>query len=182
MTACFKQMEWIFLTSLLLLVGHIVWYSWRYGITPTPTGPKVKKALLELLPTSLHGNIMELGSGWGTLAFALAQQAPMCHVWAYEISPIPYFVSLCLQKWKRVPHLHFIRQDFFQVSLQDASLIICYLYPGAMQRLKVKFEQELAPGTYVLSHTFAVPGWTPLHCIKADDLYQTPIYLYQIGE
>ncbi len=173
-------MEWIFLTSLMLLVGHIVWYSWRYGITPTPTGCKVKKALFEILPPSLRGNIIELGSGWGTLAFALAHYFPACQVWAYEISPIPYFVSRCIQKWKHAPHLHFSRQDFFQVSLHNASLVVCYLYPGAMQRLKTKFEQELAPGTYVLSHTFAIPGWMPIHCVKASDLYQTPIYLYQI--
>lgn len=174
-------MEWIFLTSLMLLVGHIVWYSWRYGITPTPTGYKVKKALLEILPPSFKGNIIELGSGWGTLAFALAHHFPSCQIQAYEISPIPYVVSRCIQKWKHTPHLHFSRQDFFQVPLHKASLIVCYLYPGAMQRLKTKFERELAPGTYVLSHTFAIPGWTPLRCVKVSDLYQTPIYLYQIS-
>ncbi len=64
--------------------------------------------------------------------------------------------------------------------LHNASLVVCYLYSGAMQRLKTKFESELALETYVLSHTFAIPGWTRIHCVKVADLYQTPMYLYQI--
>ncbi len=32
--------------------------------------------------------------------------------------------------------------DFFNVDLKDAGLVVCYLYPGAMERLKDKFEKD----------------------------------------
>jgi hypothetical protein len=99
---------------------------------------------------------------------------------AYEISPIPYIISKIISRWLFYSNLHFIREDFFSVPLEDASLVVCYLYSGAMTRLKTKFENELKPDTYVLSHTFAVPGWIPISVVKADDLYRTPIYLYQV--
>ena len=164
------------------ILGLIVGYSWRYGITPTPTSAKVKKKLLQILPKRITGQIVELGSGWGTLAFSLAHHFPESKVKAYEISPIPYFISQLISKWLLYPNLHFIRQDFFDISLENATLIVCYLYPGAMNRLKTKFERELKPEAYVLSHTFAIPGWTPMSFTEVNDLYHTPIYLYRVGQ
>lgn len=162
------------------VLGLIVWDSWRYGITPTPTSPKVKQQLLQILPREINGEIAELGSGWGNLAFALADHFPTSRIKAYEISLIPYLISQFIAKWLAYPNLEITREDFFKVSLQPASLVVCYLYPEAMNGLKAKFEQELSPDAYVVSHTFAIPGWTPIRLIQANDLYQTPIYLYQV--
>ncbi len=175
-------MIWLFNLSLAIILGIILIYSWRYGITPTPTSPKVKARLLEILPleSEIKGQIAELGSGWGTLAFAIARRFPNTLVYAYEISPIPYYISKFISYLIPYHNLCLVRQDFFTVSLNSVSLVICYLYPEAMARLKDKLSQELAPGAFVLSHTFAIPGWTPIRFIKVDDLYQTPIYLYQI--
>lgn len=170
----------VFYLGFSLVLGLIAWYSWVYGITPTPTSTKVKKQILHLLPKNIRGEIVELGSGWGTLAFALARQFPCNAVRGYEISLIPYLLSLGVAHWFSYPNLRLIREDFFNVSLTQASLVVCYLYPEAMMRLKVKFERELAPETYILSHTFAIPGWIPVAFARAPDLYQTPIYLYQM--
>jgi hypothetical protein len=49
-----------------------------------------------------------------------------------------------------------------------------------MTRLAPKLLAELAPGTHVLSHTFALRGWKPLRTLVVDDLYRTPIYLYAV--
>lgn len=170
----------LFIACLALLVGVIVLYSLKYGITPTPTSSKVKKELLAILPELKEGEIAELGSGWGTLAFALARKYPACQVEALEISPVPYFCSWLISKWTAFPNLELTRRDFFDVKLNRAALVVCYLYPGAMEKLKEKFEKELEPGTYVATHTFAVPGWKPLLTAHASDLYHTPVYLYQL--
>lgn len=174
--------EWTFflafLTYILISIG---WYSWAYGITPTPTSSKVQKVVLQILPLGLKGKIVELGSGWGHLAFALARQYPDIDIEAYEISPIPYYLSLWMKGLRRVPNLKFIKKDFFNVPLNESRLIVCYLYPGAMEKLRGKFEQELEPGTFILSHTFALPGWVPIKLMHADDLYHTPVYLYQVS-
>lgn len=133
-----------------------------------------------MLPEIVNSEIAELGSGWGTLAFALARHFPNCKIRSYEISPFPFLVSKIIAYCLTLPNLTIQRKDFFHVSLNNISLVVCYLYPGAMQRLKAKFEEELPSHAYVISHTFAVPGWKPIRLEHAQDLYQTPIYLYQV--
>lgn len=172
------MVEFLFFIILFAIIFNILWYSWRYGITPTPTTGKVKKEIIRHLPQLHSGkNVYELGSGWGTMAFQLAQYYPYCEIQAFEKSPIPFVFSKLVYKKN---NLHIIRKDFFSISLADASLIYCYLYPGAMEDLKEKFEKELKANTYVITHTFAIPGWQAFQVIKANDLYQTPIFFYRI--
>lgn len=173
-------MEGVFYSFIFALLANLTWYSWKYGITPTPSSRKVINRIQKVLPPLIKGRIVELGSGWGTLAIFLARHFPLSQIDAYEISPIPFLVSKLAVFILSLKNVAFFREDIFKVSLKNASLTVCYLYPGAMIRLKEKFESELAPLSYVLSHTFAVPGWTPILIEYADDLYRTPIYLYQI--
>ena len=58
-------------------------------------------------------------------------------------------------------------------------MIVCYLFPKGMEKLSKKLEKELKPGTLVISHTFALPGWKPFKTLDVDDLYYTKIYFYQ---
>jgi trans-aconitate methyltransferase len=163
---------------LCLSISIVVW-TIKNGIGPTITSPKQKRCLLASLPEDLKGNVFDLGSGWGTLAISLARQLPACQVIGYESSPVPYLFSRVLQFLLRFPNLKFNRQDILRVSLQEASLIVCYLYPAAMKKLKPKFEEELHPGTVVITNTFAVPGWNPANVLLAADIYRSKIYLYQ---
>lgn len=166
---------------LFFLAGmfSIVLWSWWNGISPMPTSPKAKRCLLSVLPQKIEGNVVELGSGWGTLLFPLARKYPHCRVSGYETSPLPFFWTKSLFLLKPSPNLFLYRKDFFDISLEDNALIVCYLYPGAMRRLKDKFEKELKPGTWVISNTFAIPGWQPQQVAEINDLYFTKIYVYR---
>lgn len=169
-------------TGLILIVSaSIIFWTIKNGISPMPTSLKAKKCLLEALP-KLSGIVYELGSGWGTLAFPIASRHPDVLVIGYETSPFPYFYSKILSLLKRLPNLKLIRKDFFKISLTDASVVVCYLYPGAMQKLKVKFSEELKPGTLIISNTFAIPGWRPEKVIVVKDLYRSRIYIYKISD
>jgi hypothetical protein len=61
------------------------------------------------------------------------------------------------------------------VPLDDASLAVCYLFTGAMQRLS----ERLPASVVVITSTFALPGRTPAQTLRADDLYRTPVYRYE---
>lgn len=172
---------WLLLYVLFLIMLSIVCWTLKNGISPMPTSPKVRTELLKWVPPLSGGKIYELGSGWGTLAFALAKEFPGCHVHAYETSWIPYFYSIWKKKFLNVPNLTFHRRDLFTVSLQDASLIVCYLYPGVMQKLQLKFSKELLPSAIVISHTFALPNWEPFQTIEVKDIYKTRIYVYKMN-
>lgn len=168
----------------LLLAGmlSIVFSSLRAGISPMPTLGKVRRQLLPLLEPDLQGTLLELGAGWGTLAFALADRCPRAKVVAFELSPLPFAFCWLRQRLAPRPNLELRRQDFFRASFAGASVVVCYLFPGAMARLAPKLLAELPPGARILSHTFALRGWQPLRTLVVDDLYRTPIYLYAVPE
>lgn len=178
------MIEWVGIILLFALLAgvvlSVVYWSLRNGISPMPTSPKAKQCLISLLPNDLDGKIYELGSGWGTLLFPLAKHYPDCPAIGIENSHLPFMASKAMLFLKRLPNVKLERKDFFTVPLNDAKLVVCYLFPGAMERLKEKFEKELAPGTWVVSNTFAVPGWTPYAAVDVCDLYRTKIYLYKI--
>jgi len=161
----------------------IIYWTIKNGISPMPTSPKVKKALLQMvdegIPKDLPRNIFELGSGFLTLAWPLAKQFPNNQIIALEMSTIPYIYSKAINYFFKKINLDIKKEDFFTVNLNQASLVVCYLYPRAMEKLRFKFEQELQDGTYVVSNTFAIQGWQPIKRAVVDDLYKTNIYLYR---
>lgn len=174
----YKQMGQLilFITSIALL--SMILTALRYGIGPVPTSPKVKRALLPILPVLSKGTIYELGAGFGTLAFALADHYPQCQIIAVEVSPIPCLWMHICKYLKPRDNLKIIRKDFFKLLLSDADLIVCYLYPGAMRKLEEKLAQE-CPKAAILTHTFALPHRKADATLKANDLYRTPLYFYR---
>ncbi len=165
----------LLLTAVLLVV-----YVLRTGTSPMPSGPRARNRVLSSVSAEVGGVLYELGSGWGTLAFPLADRFPDCEVRAYELSPVPWLVSWLRQKIAPRRNLCLRREDFFGVSLSEASAVCCYLDPGAMRRLAVKLEREALPGTLVVSHTFSIPGWRPLVAHPLHDLYDSRIYVYRV--
>jgi hypothetical protein len=170
---------WVVLIGVLLAAASVVIDSLRLGISPMPASPRAVSTLLRTLPNELRGDLHELGSGWGTLALALARARPDCTVIAHERSWVPFLVSRLLAAVVRRPNLRLIRGNLFEVPLHDAACVVCYLFPGAMTRLRPKLEAELRPGAYVVSLTFAVPGWTPIRTEHVADLWRSPIYVYR---
>lgn len=166
----------------LLLAGmlSIVVSSLMLGISPMPTSRQVRGALLRLVPPQLEGTLLELGAGWGTLAFPLAERCPRATVLAFELSPIPFAFTWLRQRLSPRKNLKLLPRDFFDASFEGASLVVCYLYPGAMERLAPKLARELAPSARVLTHTFALRGWTPRETLTLADFYRTPIYVYEV--
>ena len=162
-----------------LIAGSIVIYSLKNGISPMPSSRKAKKALLHSIPKETQGPVYDLGSGWGTLIFALAAHLPTCKVIGVENSPFPYAICLLKSFLKRRENLELRFLNFYQSDISDAAIVICYLCPGSMNKLKNKFEKELKTGTLIISSTFALPGWKPIQTIDIGDLYHSKIYIYQ---
>lgn len=165
---------------LFLFIGSIsiVGFSLYVGISPMPSSRAAKEAILSLIPPD-YKNIYELGAGWGTLALPIAHSHPSSRIHAIEISPIPWMVLVLRRKIQGFSNVMIKRKNFFSISLHEADLIVCYLYPGAMKKLKAKFENELKAGTLVITNSFAIPGWIPLKEIQTQDFWNSRIYLYE---
>jgi hypothetical protein len=175
--------------SLIILAGvaisgaSIVLYTLENGISPSPTGGKVKKHLLNILADQQSGcHIYELGSGWGTLALPIAGLFPASRVIGYENSIVPFLASRLRLAISSTKNLELRWANFFKIDLSNATLVVCYQSPENMSNLRPKFEAELSDDSYVVSNTFAVPGWKPTETYRVDDMFKTSIYVYRVGD
>ena len=123
-------------------------------------------------------HIVELGSGWGHLAFAAREGYPDARITGYETSFFPWLWSRLCSGWMK-HKVDFERADFFEADLSDADVILTYLYTGAMQKI-AEGKVALPPGAILVSNTFRVPGWTPDDVVELDDLYRTRVYRYTV--
>lgn len=97
---------------------------------------------------------------------------------AYELSPIPYLVAKVRAMW--APNLKVVRGDFFKASLEGAGLVVCYLAPKLMERLRPTLK-GLPKGTLVVSHTFGLRGWQPIKEVVVGRFPRTSIYFYPVN-
>ncbi len=180
------------MTSTLLIIAFlglalsvpvlVLVYTMITGIPPMPTMPWTLRGILPLFPEGFSGTLYELGSAWGGTAVALARLYPHARVVGVERSPLPWTWSRARAAFAVLPNLEFRRGDLFREDLSEADILFCYLSPEIMIRLKEKCERELRPGTLLISHAFAMPGWTPSETKQLPGIYPTPIYLYRIPE
>lgn len=153
----------------------------QVGISPMPSSSKARKAILNCCKNTGTGPIYELGCGWGNLLIALAKRYPNRQIVGYELSLLPWFTCLCLIKLFRLHNVQLYRQNFFKSDLSQAKVICCYLHPEGMQQLAEKLNSYGIKPDYLISNTFALPSQQPQKTIRLEDLYRSPVYLYQLS-
>lgn len=136
---------------------------------------------LSTLPDLANGSgpIFELGSGWGSLLIPLAKQHPQRQIIAYELSIIPWLTATVLKKILGLNNITLHRKNFLQADLTQASVIMCYLYPGAMAEIEIKLKKDIGKLEYLISNNFSLPSYKPAQVVFLTDLYKSPVYLYQ---
>jgi energy-converting hydrogenase Eha subunit A len=170
----------IIIIACITLAGtSIVLTSLKVGIGPLPSSGKVRRTVLSAVETAWPGPIMDLGSGWGSFVIALARKYPDRKIIGYELSSVPYYFSSLLKWFLKLDNLHLKREDFLGAKLSGASALVCYLFPGGMVSLEDKLLHELRGHTRVISCLFALPSCTPSRTIRIDDVYKTPVYVYE---
>lgn len=169
----------VILAAVVLALTNEV-FQQKTGVSPMPTVSSVRREMVGLIPAGTTGTILELGSGWGGIAFAAARAYPQAQVVGVEYSPFP-FLAARLRKLLSpgLSNLRLVRQDFFDVSFRDASVVLCYLCNPLMARLERKFTQELPPGATVISSTFFIPGWEPERVKDLTGFWKTRIFVYR---
>lgn len=145
----------------VVAVAYYIFGSFLYGAgyQPTPSSSAVR--MLELADLKAGDRLFDLGAGTGTLLFRAADEGGI-DVTGFEIEPIR-FVVLKLRRGRRASkdRIHLERCDFFRRSFKDATVVTTFLWPGAMERLKTKFREELPPGARVISYYHPIKGWAP---------------------
>jgi phospholipid N-methyltransferase len=169
----------LFMLAVIIAVFTVFWQEQSLGVCVMPTTPQVSRLLMSECPAQVKGDILELGSGWGGLALKLAHKYPQNKVIGYEMSLVPYWVSVIRAKFFSSGNLGIVRKNFYAVSFKDTGLVMCYLSNPHMAKLEGKFLQELPAGAQVISSTFHCPSWKPVRTQDVVRLYNAQIFVYE---
>ncbi|MEO8202637.1 MAG: methyltransferase domain-containing protein [Betaproteobacteria bacterium] len=82
----------------------------------------------------------------------------------------------------------FVKQDLFKTDISQATVLTMYLLPNTVNMLSEKLQNELRPGTRILSHDYGLSGWIPETTqqfdledkIKISGVTTTIIFLYVV--
>lgn len=156
----------LFLALFALLV-LCYWSTFRTQVPYYPSGPAVWQAVADALPKEKHLRVIDIGSGLGGMALALAARRPDAVVEGIELAPLPWFASRvrsALSKSK----VTFTRGDYEALDFGHYDVVFAYLSPAAMPRLWEKARQEMRAGSMLLSYEFGVPGKFPNRTISPE--------------
>ena len=169
------------LVAVLVIGASILWSTLRTGMPPMPSLGASRRAMVSLVEQPPTGAIVDMGSGWGTLALAFARRFPDTPIVGYEVSFFPWLFSVCLARVLGLGNLRFRRLDFRNAELMGASVVVCYLMPSGMELVRRRLESDPGDVDTVISHYFALRGWEADHVLELPDLYQTPVYRYRLS-
>jgi cyclopropane fatty-acyl-phospholipid synthase-like methyltransferase len=146
-----------------------------------PTPKRIVRAMLQLAAVRRGETLFDLGAGDGRIIIEAARTFG-AHAVGVEIAP---------ESIRRIRErlaatgtdAKLIESDIFKVDLTSADVITIYLSESANARLVQKLNNELKPGTRVVSLDYTLPGWVPKRELEvsASGLSRI-IYLYKKSE
>jgi SAM-dependent methyltransferase len=110
--------------------------------------------------------VYDLGCGDGRILFHLSRSYPKARYIGIENSSFPLILAKFgsfLNNKKIGNKVEVIGDDFFKQDLSKATHVFTYLYPGLMDELLSKFENEFKPGTRLVSLSFKFTNKIPIN-------------------
>lgn len=166
------MLAWIFLL-LNLSFAIFLFFATIAFITGAPFVPSTKNTamtMMHLAHIKSGMKIYDLGSGDGRLLFLAANLGGVAV--GFEINP--FLVMFTLIKRLLSPHRNRVSvywKNFWHTTLSDADVVFVYLLPWRMERLQQFLEDQLKPGTIVVSNSFIFPRWNIVRKSEKDHVY-----------
>ena len=132
-----------------------------YNLIYVPTPPEVVDRMMELGGVSSQDTVYDLGSGDGRMVIRAARQYDAYGV-GIEIDHERVVKSRKNAKKAGVTdQVEFREKDFFKADFSEATVLLLYLLPDKLDKLKSKLVDEVEPGTPIVTHDFQFDGWEP---------------------
>ena len=165
---------WLWLLPLALLALLYPRRTWGDApLFPTPSGALARLAALVPLPPAAH--VLDAGCGLGHGLRELRAAFPAAHIEGIEWSrPLALLV-----RWRcRFARIH--QGDMWAQDWRPYALVYVFQRPETMARVWAKACAEQAPGAWLVSLDFAVPGQAPVeqHALPRGHsvwIYRTPV-------
>jgi len=127
-----------------------------------PTPSEVVTAMLRMAKVGKDDVVYDLGSGDGRIVIAAVKEFGAKRGVGIEVDAARIQEANALARQAGVSNrVEFRRQDFFETSLREATVVALYLGEAINLRLRPKLQAELRAGARVVSHAFHMGDWIP---------------------
>ena len=149
-----------------------------------PTPVSVVRLMLEAAEIEPGEVVYDLGSGDGRVVILAARDHEAKAV-GYELDP-----KLVESSRRQIAEMELgeratiVAADLYTADVERADVIMVYLLPRALARLRPLLEKKLKPGARVVSHDFLIPGWEADETLAMDETNEIDglphtVYLYK---
>jgi len=146
--------------------GDLELYSGSHGLFGVvdlapfvPTPMVVVEKMLELGEIDKDDVLYDLGCGDGRIVITAAKKFGTRGV-GIDIDPQRIEESVRAAKEAGVEAIvEFRLQDVMKADIREATAVTLYLLPESNSLLRPLLEDQLKPGTPVVSHNYSIPGW-----------------------
>lgn len=148
------------------------------------TPQEIVEKMLLLAGVTKHDILYDLGSGDGRIVITAAKKYGARAV-GFEIEPQLVRESEFNARTAGVEHLvEFRLQDILTTDFSGASVVTMYLLPETNLLLRTKLQQQLRPGSRIVSHDFGMGDWEPddYQEITDSDGNYYQLYLWRVPE
>ncbi len=160
---------WVWLLLLLPVLALYPLRAWRDApLFPTPHDALAGLDAVVGQPRRVH----DAGCGLGHGLAALHRVWPQAALSGTEWSPLLAWAT----RW-RCRHVQVHRGDMWARPWGAYDLVYLFQRPESMARAHTKAARELAPGAWLVSLEFAVPGAAPVACLQGRG--RKPVWVYQ---
>lgn len=180
----------VFVWAIVLLVFAVsmmgiyllVSSSFQKYAPPVRSSGKLKQAILNEVEKYLQKapkgqQVVDLGSGWGTLLLPLAKKFPQHKFVGIERAFTPFYISRF--RARKLANVEFIREDFFAYDLGKTNVVMLFLIGFMMPKVTEKCLKELPKGAKIYASRFALSGIAADEVVKLGDKMSV-YYVYEI--
>lgn len=163
----------IYLLSIIILIW--MYYTYSLGAPFIPSSLNSIDKMLELAELKNNEKLYDLGSGDGRILIRAVKKYNVKGI-GVEVDGLRVIISkIMIFLSGKNKNIRIIRKNFFHVNLRDADIIVAYLLPKTLEKLKCKFRKELKRGTKIITNRFQIKQWKP---VKIDK--KLKIYVYRM--
>jgi len=133
-----------------------------------PSTPEIVAGMLKLANVTKKDVVFDLGCGDGRIVIEAARKYGAR---GFGIDMDPDRIAEARENARKAgvgKRVKFLNQDLFQSDIQQATVVMLYLWPHVNLRLLPKLQRDLKPGTRIVSHSHNMGDWKPEKEIQVD--------------
>jgi SAM-dependent methyltransferase len=143
-----------------------------------PSPEQVVEGMLDMGKVGSNDYVIDLGSGDGRIPIAAGKRG--ARALGVEIDPALIAESRANAERAGVAdRVTFRQQDLFATDVREATVVTLYLFPQINLALRPKLQQQLRPGSRIVSHNWDMGDWMP---DRREVIAGKQVYLWIIPE